>query len=248
MFRNRGELPDIGNGPIDSNNDNNGSGGYSPLHYRYFWNGRLYFIQYDKTFIAIELISILIILLIVFAVYFFAYQLSFEDPIAKVKQTFLNTQIISIVSILIITGLVTFLTKSSKENLIRYLRIITIIYILTITVFLGVKLHLDNKYNTEDTYGNFYDQYESQKNNSDSKRITYGLSGITISNPKEAYIKESFNAYTNFSTKVIVYMIIQFLIVCIIFYLSYRLSKIEDKKQEISKDDQVLFDDKQDVI
>ena len=241
MFRNRGKLPNI-------NNDPNTGGGYRVPHYRHYWNGNFIIIQYDLKFIAIEVIVSFIIILTVLAVYLSSYQTSFEDPIAEVKQNFLNAQSISIIAVLVVTGLATFLTRSSKENLIRNLRIIALIYTLSIIVFLGVKIHLDNKYNSEDTYGAFYEQYEDQTNNN-SKKINIGLfSGVSITDPKESYINESLSAYTNFSTKVVIYLIIQFLIVAILFYLSFRLSRIEGKKQQVLKDDDVLFDDEQNVI
>ena len=241
MFRNRGKLPNI-------NNDPNTGGGYRVPHYRHYWNGNFIIIQYDLKFIAIEVIVSFIIILTVIAVYLSSYQTSFEDPIAEVKQNFLNAQSISIIAVLVVSGLVTFLTRSSKENLIRNLRIIALIYTLSIVVFLGVKIHLDNKYNNETTFGEFYEQYETQANDN-SKSLKFGLfSGISISDPKEAYINESMSAYTNFSTKVIIYMVIQFIIVAILFYLSSRLSRIEEKKQRLSKDDKILFDEEQNIL
>lgn len=240
MFRNRGELPNIGNEPSE--------GGYRAPHYRHYWNGRFIIIYYDLKFVAIQLILSLIIILTVLAVYLTSYQVTFEDPISEVKQTFLSAQSISIITVLVISGLVTFLTRSSKENLIRNLRIIALIYTISIIVFLGVKIHLDNKYNNETTFGEFYEQYETQANDN-SKSLKFGLfSGISISDPKEAYINESMSAYTNFSTKVIIYMVIQFIIVAILFYLSSRLSRIEEKKQRLSKDDKILFDEEQNIL
>lgn len=241
MFRNRGELPNIN---VGNNNSNNG---YSVPHYSHYWNGRFVVIQYDKTFVAIELISTLIILLIVFAVYLFAYQISFEDPIAKMKRTFLTAQLISIGISLVATMLVTFLTKSSKEKLIKNLRVVAIISILIIIVFLGIKLYVDNKYN-EDTFGEFYEQYEQPNNNGENlKQVSLGLSGIKLSSLKEAYIEESVNAYTNFSVKAMLYMIIHILVVIVIFYLSYRLSAIERKKERLAKDDAILYDDEENI-
>lgn len=55
-------------------------------------------------------------------------------------------------------------------------------------MFLGIKISIDNKYNNEETFGEFYEQYEKQNNNNNnSKKINFGLSGISISEPKEAY-------------------------------------------------------------
>ncbi len=243
MFRNRGEVPNINTNV----GDNNGNAGYSAPHYSHYWNGSFVIIKYDKTFVTIELISALIILLIVFAVYLFAYQITFEDPIAEIKSTFLTAQFISIGISLVTTGLVTFLTKSSKEKLIKNLRVIAIVLILVIIAFLGIKLYVDSKYN-EDTFGEFYEQYEQSNNSSkDSNKISFGLSGIKISSLKEAYIEESVNAYTNFSVKAMLYMIIHILVVIVIFYLSYRLSATERKKERLAKDDAILYDEEENI-
>ena len=43
-------------------------------------------------------------------------------------------------------------------------------------------------------------------------------------------------------------MVIQFIIVAILFYLSSRLSRIEEKKQRLSKDDKILFDEEQNIL
>ena len=64
---------------------------------------------------------------------------------------------------------------------------------------------------------------------------------------KEAYIEESVNAYTNFKVKTILYMVIYCITICIIFYLAHRLENMEDKKEELYKDDAVLFDEEENI-
>lgn len=234
MFRNRGSTPNINNN------------GYNAPHYSNYWNGRFIIIQYDKTFVAIELILTFIILVTAFSVYIFAYEVSFKDPIATMKNNFLTAQLIAIGISLGATGLVTFFTKS-KENLIRNLRIIAIISMLIIIIFSILKVKMDNKYN-EDTFGKFYEEYEQSNDNYiNSNKVTVGLSGIKISSLKEAYIDESINAYTNFSIKTILYMIIHILVVMIIFYLSHRLSSIERKKEKLARDDAILYDEEENI-
>ena len=244
MFRNRGEMPNIN--PNIGGNDNGGMG-YRVPHYSHYWNGRFIVVHYDKTFVAIELIVTIIILLIVGAVYLFAYQVTFDDPIATIKNNFLTAQLVSIVVSLAVTGLVTFFTKSSKENLIKNLRIVAIVSILIFIVLFGIKLNIDYQYN-EEAFGKFYEQYEQSKsNNKNSNTITFGLSGVKISTLKEAYISESVNAYTNFSVKAILYMAIHILLIIVIFYLSYRLSAIERKREKLAKDDAILYDEEENV-
>ena len=47
--------------------------------------------------------------------------------------------------------------------------------------------------------------------------------------------------------KTILYMVIYFITIGIIFYLAYRLANLEDKKEELHKDDAVLFDEEENI-
>lgn len=241
MFRNRGEVPNIDIG------QDNGNGGYGVPHYSHYWRRygyyRYYIIHYDKTFIAMELISAFLIILIAVAVYLFAYQITFYDPIAETKTTFLTFQLISILATVILAGLITILSKQ-KETIIKGLKLVGIISLLIVLIHLGSKIYLDSQYN-EETFGEFYETYE--QGNTDSKRLTIGLSGIQYLDDKEAYIEESVNAYTNFKVKTILYMVIYCITICIIFYLAHRLENMEDKKEELYKDDAVLFDEEENI-
>lgn len=242
MFRNRGGMPSI-------NTDNNAEneGGYSAPHYSNYWNGRFFIIKYDKTCVAIEVIAVLLILLIVAITYIFTYKTWFEDPISTIKNNYLTAQLVSIIASLVLIGLATGLTKSSKENLIRNLKIIAIICSIVIIIFLVIKINMDKKYN-QNTFGEFYESYEKIKNNSkDSNKVKVGLTEIKILDSKGAYIEESTKAYTVFTIKTVLYMIIHVAIVVLTIYLSYRLATIEVKKQKLAKDDSVLYDDEQNV-
>ena len=238
MFRNRGEVPNIDIGK------DNGNGGYSAPYYSHYWRRhRDFIIHYDKTFIAMELISALLIILIAVAVYLFAYQVTFYDPIAETKETFLTFQLISILATVILATLITILSKQ-KETIIKGLKLVGIISLLIVLIHLGSKIYLDSQYN-EETFGEFYETYE--QGNTGSKRLTIGLSGIQYLDDKEAYIEESVNAYTNFKVKTILYMVIYCITICIIFYLAHRLENMEDKKEELYKDDAVLFDEEENI-
>ena len=244
MFRNRGNLPNIN---INAGENKGIRGGYNVPHYYRYWNGRMIVVQYDKNFIAIEVISALILLLIILAVYLFVYQVTFEDPIKTIKSSFLTAQLVTICISIALTGLVTVFSKS-KETLIGNLRIVAMISILMIAVVLGIKLHMDNKYN-EETFGQFYETYEQTEDiaNEKSKKISIGLSGVKMLNLKESYVKDSVNAYTNFKLKTTLYIIIHMFVVMIIFYLISRLSSIERKKQQLAKDDAILYDEEENI-
>lgn len=245
MFRNRGNLPNI---ETKSNNGNSGNGGYDAPHYSYYRNRPFYVVQYDKNFVAIEVVATLIILLIVFAAYLFTYQVSFQDPIAKIKGDFLTAQLISIGISIVATGIITFFTKSSKENLIRNLRIIALVSAVIIVILFGVKLSIDNKYNSEDVFSEFYEKYEQPNEETEKpSKIKVSPSELKILSLKESYIKDSVSAYTNFSVKAMMYMGIHMAIIVIIFYLSCRLATIEEKKERLAKDDEILYDEEENI-
>ena len=65
MYRNRGKLPDIS----PNKDGEKGNGGYRAPHYRNYWPKRFLIITYDSKFLAIELISVFIILVIMFVLF-----------------------------------------------------------------------------------------------------------------------------------------------------------------------------------
>lgn len=238
MFRGRGDLPGIDLDP---------SSGETPSSFFRFFSGRYIIIHYDKTFVAMELITTLLLTLSAFFVYLFAYPITFNDPIADIKKTFLTSQLICVgVSILLIF-LTTFLSKT-KESLMRNLKIIAVLSLIAILVNLGIKINLDNKYNIK-TFGEFYDTYEAQnhKANDGSKRISTGLSGIKVLDVREAYIQDSINAYSNFKMKTMLYIILHILVLFFDLYLLYRLVVIEAKQERLRKDDIVVYDDEENI-
>lgn len=244
MFRNRGSLPEI-----KTNNDNNifNDGSYNAPHYSNYWNGRFIIIHYDKNFIAIEIISWIIVLLIIGAVNVFGYKVQFQDPIATTKNNFLIAQFIAIMCSITLAGLFSLFTRSSKERLIIYLKIVSVLSIISVIIFLGLKLSMNKKYN-ETTFGEFYEQYEQPNvKNNNSNKITFNLSGLKFTTLKDAYISDSINAYTNFSVKVILYIAVHIAIIVLLFYLIHRLSSIEKRKSQLSKDDAILYDEEENI-
>ncbi len=237
MYRNRGKVPDV--------SPDKGGGGYRAPHYGYY-RKRFLIITYDSKFLEIEMISVFIILAIMFGAFIFAYKIEFNDPIASVKSNYLLAQIILIGITILVTVLVTIMTKSNKDNLILNLRLIATVSILIIAILLGVKVYIDGQYKSEEVYAEFYEQYEKE-NDDDSKHMTLSLTGAKYQTSQETYIENSVDSYNIFTIKSIIYMVLHILLVVLIFYLAHRLAVIEDKKDEVTKNDDVLFDDEENV-
>ena len=238
MFRNRGEVPDV--------SPNEGGGGYGAPHYTHYWPRRFIIIRYDRKFLTIELIAVFIVLAIMFTAYLFGYSMGYYDPIESVKSNYLPAQMVLIGLTILATVLVTIFTKSSKDNLILILRLIAIASVLIIVVLFGVKIYIDGQYKNESIFAEFYQQYEKE-NDSGNKKLTVGLSGMKLQTEQQAYIESSMNSYNIFSIKSVIYMVLYIFLAMLIFYLAHRLAVIEDKKDEVTKNDDVLFDDEENV-
>lgn len=241
MFRNRGPIPDL-----NPKGNADGYKGFRAPHYRNYWNGRFIILRVDKSFVIISMTCAFIIFIIAFFALVFGFQLPFEDPIATVKENFLTAQFTAVALTIAIPILAVIFVKSSKEHLIMILRIISVLSFVSILVFLGIKANLDNKYN-ESKFESFYNQYKDEDEKEDSKKVVVGLSGIKLTTSKQNYIDKSKEAYTNFTIKTVLYMVLQLILIAIIFYFSIRLTNIENKKEKLEKDDKVLFDDVQNV-
>lgn len=232
MFRNRGTFskPNISNK------------GYSAPHYSYYWRRHYPIIVYDRKFVAIEIIMFLILAIIACIAFFYSYKMRFTDQIADLKSTFLTFQLICILASAGLLILFSFISKS-KESLIRNIIFIVVISILALILQVGIKSYLDGKYN-EQEFSNMYEQYEASSEN-ENKRVVGLFTGIKT--VKEAYIQDNTNAYLNFKVKTVTYIVIYILTILVMIYLAYRLKKNEDQKGRLEKDDEILYDEEENV-
>ncbi len=247
MFRNRGSVPNINIGNIGDNNSGpNQNDGYNAPHYTNYWTRNYIIVTYDKGFFIWQIVAILLFLVLAFGVYLFAYKVSFNDPIAETKKEFLTIQLVSTIATIGIAGIILFFSKN-KEALVKRLTILAILIFSIICINLVIKSDLDKTYTTE-KFEEFYNQYEYHeempKNN---KKVNVGLSGVKIVSEKEAYIEQSVAAYKNFKLKTTLYIGIQALTFLMIIFLITKIITNQNKREEIYKDDKVLFDEEQNI-
>ena len=93
----------------------------------------------------------------------------------------------------------------------------------------------------------FYDEkYVEEKSNVKS-RIDIGLTGAKLKSDREYYVDKCIEAYNVFSIKMYGLMILNaFLIVLLIYQIS-KVSKIEEKRNRLNKDDAILYDEEENV-
>ena len=89
-----------------------------------------------------------------------------------------------------------------------------------------------------------YEQYEANSED-ENKRVVGVFTGIKT--VKEAYIQENVTAYLNFKVKTVTYIVIYILEILIMCYLIHRLKKHDNAKDKLEKDDEVLYDEEENV-
>lgn len=247
MFRNRGSLPNINMGNIGNNNiAPNGNEGYHAPHYTNYRNGNYIIVTYDKGFFILQVIAIVIFLILALGVYLFAYKVAFNDPIAEMKKEFLTIQLVSSIATIGMAGAIVLFSKN-KEALTKRLAILAILIFSIICINLVIKNDLDKTY-TSEKFEEFYNQYEHHEETSkNNKKVNVGLSGIKIVSEKESYIEQSIAAYKNFKLKTTLYIVIQALTFVMLILLIVKITTNENKKEEIYKDDKILFDEEQNI-
>lgn len=157
----------------------------------------------------------------------------------------MNTYIIINLSILVILPLANYFSKD-KKALIKRLIALLLIAIITVLVFFGIKTHMDYTY-TENKFEEIYIQ-ENGKNNSNTKsKLDIGITGIKIKTGKKYYIDECVKAYNIFILRMYGILTVNILLIILLIYQISKVSKIQEKRDRLSKDDAILFDEEENV-
>lgn len=243
----RGGFPSMQNNnssdiPDDKNKDNEN------LKRKYYDEGYWYrrgynYITIDKSYLAMEMILVLIILITGAITLFITYKTTIIDPIEHTKRLFVNMYLVAIGILMVAILVVNFLSKE-KEILIKRLFGILAVSIMAMLIFLIVKLDLDEKYN-ENRFEQYYiEQNVDQETNSKvpKSKIDVSITGMGIKTEKEYYISECLRLYKMFNAKVYVILGINILLDCLIIYQIYRIYSVQEKKKKLSKDDLIFYE------
>lgn len=235
-FMGRGGFPSIKNtGGVK------GGGGY----YRSFgFHSRIhYYIPITNTYIAIQIILSLIIVVVMAITLFFTHKPTIIDPIESVKTSFINSYLIILGVLLFATFLSNSFAKSEKA-LIKLLIGILVISIMSMLIFFIQKVDYDKTY----TYNKFRQIYTGQSTGKNSNaRVDIGLSGMSIKPSSEYYVDECMELYRYFSIKVYAIIVLHAFINLLLIYQLVKLLKIQSKRNKMEKDDLILFDEEQNI-
>lgn len=234
----------IGGGLGKPDNNDNDNNAYNER--RYYRGGlfRMHFyIPLDNTYVIFQMIMTFIIFTVAVIAFFVSYKSVIPDPIEKMKNIILSTHTILILSLLVITLLLNYFSRNINV-LIKRLLIILLISIITLITFLGIKIYLNSIY-TNNKFEQIYEEkYKIDKYDS-KQRVD--IIDMKIKNQKEYFIDECMKMYYIFSIKTYGIMILNTLLIVLLIYQIIKVSKIQEKKDRLSKDDAIVYDEEENV-
>lgn len=243
-FMGRGSMPSVGNNNIGGPGNNNFNGhGYhrSPYFYRRFY----YYIPLDNTYVIMQMIVTFIILIVGGITFLATYKSTIIDPIEDIKKLFINTHLIITVIFLAITFIIN-LSSKKESDLMKRLVLMATVSIITMLVFLGIKLNLDTTY-TESVFEQFYTEQNINGGTNEKSKIDIGITGMSIKTEKEYYIDECVKLYNIFKIKSYGSLGLHLLLNILLIYQVLKVQKIQNKKEKLDKDDLILFDEEQNI-
>ena len=225
----------------NSNNDNETFDTDSYYYDDYYYDTA----PVSASYIIMEIVVALFIVIFLML----TYHSSIIDPIEDIKTTFLNRYLITTIVFIVVTLMVNFLTKD-KGKLLKRLTCFFAISMITMLIFFGIKLNLDITY-TRLKFEEFYvEQNDSSKSSKDylsASKIDVGFNGVKVKTDKEYYVDECVKLYGIFKMKVYGVLGLHLLFNILLAYQISRIAKIKTKKDKVTKNDAVLFDDEENV-
>ena len=231
----------FGRGGLGTNGNNFGNGRL----YRFGFFRVYYFVPLDNTYVIFQMIATFIILIVGGIAYLTTYDSPIIDPIEDTKNIIMNSHTIIVLALLIITLLVNHLSKD-KRALVNRLLVILLITIITLIAFFGIKINMNSTY-TNSKFEQIYEEEYKTEESKNKKRIDIGFTGVNIKEEKEYFIDECVKMYNIFNIKTYGIIIVNTLLVALLGYQINKVSKIQDKRDRLSRDDAILYDEEEDV-
>ena len=225
-----------------------GFGGFGNDKRRYYGSGlfRMYtYIPLDNTYVIFQMIVTIIIFITAGITFLSTYKPSIIDPIENTKKILINTYILITLALLVLTILANYFSKD-KNALIKRLIVILSLSVITILVFLGIKANMDSTY-TKNKFEQIYNQEYSEQNSDSESKIVVSIGEINIKTEKEYYIDECVKAYNIFSIRMYGIIGLNVLLIILLIYQIPKVSRIQEKRDKLSKDDEILFDEEENV-
>ena len=206
-----------------------------------------YYVPLNNSFFVYQLILIIIAIIVATITYVVVYKSTIIDPIEDLKSTIIKTYFGTCLLLLIESIIINIFSKD-KRTLIRRLFIILAISLMTLIVFLGIKISMNSIY-TSSKFEQIYEEEHFGENLLQSKKRVAGIdiTGAYLKTEKEYYVDECTKLYNNFSIETYWIMGFNILLLFLILFQILRSSYVQEKKDRVSRDDIVLFDEEENI-
>ena len=245
----RGNITSIGN-RLENNNDNeelnvNDKKLDERMRYGYGLLQVHLYLPLSNTYVIFSIISALVIYLIVGIAILTVYKSPIIDPLEDTKKLVMNSYTIINFVLLTITLLVNYFSKD-KVTLVKRLVAILAVTIIAMLVFCGIKLNLDSTY-TSSKFEQIYREKYGVQNANNKSRVDIGLTGIGIKTEKQHYVDKCIEAYNIFSIRMYGIIIVNILLIILLTYQIFKVSNLQQKREQLNKDDAILYDEEENV-
>ncbi len=199
-------------------------------------------IRYDYRLVATEVLVSLAVLLLCIVVYLVADIEVKADPTVAVKSAFLTTQVIAL-SVTALIAIVYNLIVKTKEVLIVMLKLLVAISIIVLASSFFYKLKMDKTYDKNYYHSYYKTEAYKEYGNGEEKKVGITIAGIKSTTVEDDYVQRCMNLYGKFTVKTIILFVTYAIEIGVLICLIVSLSKKEKMKDDIEKDDKILFDD-----
>ena len=199
-------------------------------------------IRYDYRLVATEVVVSLAVVLLCIIVYLTAGIETKADPTLAIKSSFLTSQVIAL-GVTAIIAIVYNLIVKTKEVLIVMLKLLVAISIIILASSIIYKIKMDKTYDKNFYHSYFKEEAYKEYGDGEEKRVGITIAGIKSTTVEDDYVQRCMNSYMKFTIKTIILFMAYVVEIGVLIALIVSLSKKEKMKDDIEKDDKILFDD-----
>lgn len=167
------------------------------------------------------------------------------DPIESIKKNYIYAQFSVIAINLFLLFIINFIVQK-KETLIKGLKIIFLLSLISIIILIGIKISLDQTY-TEEKFEEIFETEDFQNSSIYQINFSFNGIGITQETQKQVFINENLQAYHYFNFKILFGTILHGFVFLLNLYMLSKASKKINKKNQLLKDDLIVYDDETNV-
>lgn len=210
----------------------------------------VYTIPMDNVYVIMQMIMFFLLLIVSFIYFITTKKAGVVDTIEDVKSIYINAYLISMVVIFVLTA-IAYAGKKAAKRALR-ICIVLLISVITMCTFFFIRCNFDSKYNAvyfDEIYQSEHPEEQNTKKDSfySKKIIDVKLTGAELKTEKEYYTSENLDMYNIFKIKTYIILGAHLIINILLFLQIIKISKMDDRREQLEKDDAIVYDPEQNV-